>query len=513
MRSTTCWIKVMLVSAGICLAGCQSWPESFTQGVDTVTISAKTRDAHLDHVQGHPGLRFDDALRDRLHAVMSSEDLSDIKQTGDEVLRLAHQLALHTVHNEIDQLSLVDRQALHDHYFPDDISGTSDVWTEYVRRSDTEVKVLRDNLRNADDLDAVHAVLRPIVQGLETPLKDQGRFARMAPWLMVTPVSLAAIDNIYNEEYHGNADVPFASATVYDINGTAGSGDWPAPSDAELLKRFAPIIVQEDRATDATYRQEVDLIGHPTTPDRETVVVQTDRAAVYAYMRTIYIQDRPHRQLTYTHWYPEHPALKPDDPEAGRVEGVTLRITLDANDRPAIFETVYNCGCYHRLYPSEALEARARGQYGKPLDDKTLSIERAVDHKKDLIVPNAVQVSKLPSASRPVIRVRAGWHGIVDVGYQVQKYNDETHSRASYMLEPYEALERTHTTDGQVTSIFYDNGLVKQAQRPEGVFFTPAGLLSAGQPRQRGTQLIHWDNWNFDDPHLFERALRLPDGF
>jgi hypothetical protein len=61
--------------------------------------------------------------------------------------------------------------------------------------------------------------------------------------------------------------------------------------------------------------------------------------------------------------------------------------------------------------------------------------------------------------------------------------------------------------------MFYDNGLAKKAQRPEGVFFTPAGLLSAGQPRQRGTQLIHWDHYDFDDPHLFERTLRLPSSF
>ena len=33
-------------------------------------------------------------------------------------------------------------------------------------------------------------------------------------------------------------------------------------------------------------------------------------------------------------------------------------------------------------------------------------------------------------------------------------------------------------------------------------------MLSAGQPRQRGTQLILWDQWDFDDPQLLARGLR-----
>ena len=109
--------------------------------------------------------------------------------------------------------------------------------------------------------------------------------------------------------------------------------------------------------------------------------------------------------------------------------------------------------------------------------------------------------------------LRAGWHGIVDVGYVVDKYEDEAHKPGSYRLRKYDELENLETPAGRLTSMFQDNGLVKGARRPEGIYFTPAGLLSAGQPRQRGTQLIHFDNWDLDDPHLFEQALRLPSDF
>jgi len=99
------------------------------------------------------------------------------------------------------------------------------------------------------------------------------------------------------------------------------------------------------------------------------------------------------------------------------------------------------------------------------------------------------------------------------VGYAVNKHPAEPHGTAVYTLRPYEALERIVTPGGDVTSMFYDNGLVRHAQRKEGVYLTPAGILSAGQPRQRGMQLIAWEDWNFDAPHLFENALRLPSDF
>ena len=334
----------------------------------------------------------------------------------------------------------------------------------------------------------------------------------MLPWLLATPFSDYARDRIYASEYRGNADVPFASATVYRIDDGQNSANATGDDDAALLTRFAPVVVQEAPPADAPYAESIDQIGHVVAPDQQSVAVSTDFAAVYAYARRIYLQDAPHVQLTYTFWYPEHPALKDGDPEAGHVEGVTFRVTLDQNDRPAFFETVYNCGCYHRLYPATDIESAARQAYGGVMQGKSLAIERSVAHRKDLIVPNAVDVPQ-DATAHPVLRVRAGWHGIVDVGFEENKDPDEPHHAANYRLTPYEQLEQLRTPNGQLTSMFYSNGLVKGAQRKEGIYFTPAGMLSAGQPRQRGTQLILWDDWDFDDAHLFEQALRLPREF
>jgi hypothetical protein len=136
-----------------------------------------------------------------------------------------------------------------------------------------------------------------------------------------------------------------------------------------------------------------------------------------------------------------------------------------------------------------------------------------VKGKIDMIVPKVVPASSVTNRSRPLVRSKAGWHGLVDVSLAHVPPGDETQATRAYTLLPYDELERLPLGNGRFTSMFHDNGLVRGARRAEGVFFTPIGILSAGQPRQRGTQLIHWDHWDFDDPHLFEKTLRLPRGF
>ena len=54
---------------------------------------------------------------------------------------------------------------------------------------------------------------------------------------------------------------------------------------------------------------------------------------------------------------------------------------------------------------------------------------------------------------------------------------------------------------------------LRGAERREGFLLSGLGMLSAGQPRERGTQMIHFDQYDFDDPHLLEEFLRLPSSF
>lgn len=59
-------------------------------------------------------------------------------------------------------------------------------------------------------------------------------------------------------------------------------------------------------------------------------------------------------------------------------------------------------------------------------------------------------------------------------------------------------------------SLLDENGLVLKADRPECILLRPSGLFHAGHPRQRNTQMIYFDQADFDDNQLLEKYLRLP---
>jgi hypothetical protein len=127
------------------------------------------------------------------------------------------------------------------------------------------------------------------------------------------------------------------------------------------------------------------------------------------------------------------------------------------------------------------------------------------------VVPEVIDQDAGP---RPIVRFAAGLHRAIDVDLTDAHHADEpVAERATYRLRHYDELERLRTPSGKIVSMFLNNGLVRGAGRLEGALCAPLGMLSAGQPRQRGTMLLHWDQYDFDDPKLFETALRWPDDF
>lgn len=508
------WIGLIAVVLAGIVSGCaHQRPARFIDGVNDVTLRHKSRDAKAQRIDDWPCLRVDAVIRQHLDYALASDDLADARTEALAFLDEAHALAIKSTMNEMDRLGPDGWDELSTAYLNPPIKADGQVREKlkdlFITDTQERYLFLRRRVELAKTADEVHDVLGPVVKAIEKPVKLQGRLTRTLSWALFAIPSTLAILDIQSHEYRGDLDTPFDAAVRYlpdPALSTTPQGI--SPGEWEQLLAFAPVIVQE-RPKEITYERSVDRIGRVVAPDEDSIEIDPSDPTVYAYTRHIRIDGRPHTQLTYTYWYPSHPALKHNDPEAGHTEGLTLRLTLDERNEPITFETLYNCGCYHRLYPSADLEAAALQTFGKPQKGKQFAIERRVPWKFDTIVPKLVQVQG--RGDRPVIRNRAGWHGIVNVAMDEQGHEAEVVDDARYTLRPYDELERLTTPDGQIVSMFYDNGLVKGAQRLEGVFFTPAGLLSSGQPRQRGTQMIHWDHYDFDDPELLHRLLRLPD--
>jgi hypothetical protein len=527
MRYTIACERAFAVIVILVLSGCSTKPPArFNEGVSWVAAQHKVSDAKSQRVAGRPCLRMDVALLDRLDAVLKEDDdLTKAKADALALLDDAHGLALQAANNELKRLDEQGWRQLTKEYFGSSAEPTDSVKQqlaeEFRRQTDTQVWFIKHDVESSTDLKSLRAVLEPIQKNTAKSVKTEGGVARAGAMAVFALPAQAAQNSIHAKEESCQPDGKFDGRALYAP--TAFAAETPAgfaPNDPELrnwefLARFAPVFVQEAKS-DINYPPSEDQLGSPTIEDDAgTVAVDVSQPAVYGYSRQVLLNGRPHMQLIYAIWYPSHPKLKePVDPEAGHIDGATVRITLDSNRQPAVVETVNNCGCHHRVYVTQALEQAAADEYPAKVEGKLHSIEQDVSGKYDLIVGKLLNPQAGVAEGRVLVRCRAGTHAVVDVNYADRGAGAEpVVARHEYALRPYAELEQLPTPGGKVMSMFLDNGLVRGAERLEGAIFTPLGMLSAGQPRQRGTQLIQWDQYDFDDPRLLEKTLRLPRDF
>jgi len=185
-------------------------------------------------------------------------------------------------------------------------------------------------------------------------------------------------------------------------------------------------------------------------------------------------------------------------------------VTLDKNNQPLDFESVSNCGCYYKNFPTDHLELLASKTFSKKLKDKKFYVENSVDGKYDAIVPELVTDIDSGQANNVVIYVSAGHHQLITIqSKQHAELLDQTSKQHNYQIRHYDELENLPFND-RYASLFDTDGLVRGAHRPECALLKPSGLYHAGHPRQRETQMIYFDETQFDDPGLLETYLRLP---
>jgi len=499
MRGNLFWPPLLAI-----VGGCA--PSSLVDGVPWEIRQRGTTNAASQSVRGYPCLRVNAFLLDKLADVQNIDDVDAVRHEMLRALSGSAELAQYGVNNEIDRLPESSLVKLWRGHFPDEPRPANlrkAIRERFWQGAHERLEQLRQWVMSASMASDIHRLAHRMAQSAESSPKTRHGGG---PLLRLVAASI--------KENHGPLDRGGPLVDLYEPREAMPAGWGTEGREVRLLARYAPLIVQE-RLDDADYPPDTDLIGTVAlvgSAAHNRVIIDTTAPSVYAYGQHTWINGKQCLQLTYTHWFPRHPRLKPMDAEAGVIEGATLRITLDANDRPAVFETVLNCGCYHRCYPAESLETVACGAFGRPLDGKRFCIERTMGGKMDWIIPETVAD---PDGDReiPVLFSRAGYHGLSGVEWGTPDLDNRTVLRRfTYTLRPYEELEHLPVGNGY-RSMFDADGLVRGARRWEGVLMAPTGMLSAGQPRQRGTQLLHWDQYDFDDPHLLEQCLRLPGDF
>ncbi|MEP0848743.1 MAG: hypothetical protein HRF50_18205 [Phycisphaerae bacterium] len=503
MPTKTHGIAAAIWTVSFCLVGCA--PRAFQDALTLSVEQNRVVDAAARRADAAWFLRFDALLLSDLDDAIAAADTDAKRALAADVYRSAARLARDVTHREIDRLPAPARSALAERFH---VKANPTALHERFDRDAAEA--LRRDLAAIETASAksLQQKLLALRQSVSPLPDDRGRLGRQ---LMLCWAALPAWIGLENEEAKLRDKSDAMAARQLDHVAL-----WrPVPrAGDDLLARFAPIIAVEwpDRRP---YPEGNDRIGGVRLRrDGGAIVVVVDPTDphVYAYNWVAKIHGRRYPQLVYVWWFPERPPMTANDPSAGHIDGGMLRLTLDSHQRPVIGEASLNCGCGHRVFVASALENAARHEFSEALPGNRFAIEQDTDRAHDVIVADTFDTP--PENARPVVFQSAGYHEVCKLDFvdaaraAALRATEET----SYRLVPYDVLD-TLPLDGGVGSMFGPDGLVHDAGRRSGYLLAPTGILSAGQPRKRGTHRVRWDDYLFDDPHLLERTLRLPRGF
>lgn len=207
--------------------------------------------------------------------------------------------------------------------------------------------------------------------------------------------------------------------------------------------------------------------------------------AVYGHPAWTRYGDRVLLQLVYTLWFPERPAQSDGDLLAGKLDGITWRVTLAPDGEPLAYDAIHPCGCYHQFFPTP--RAAVRPAPG--------GIDEWMFSPKSL--------PRIGEGERPLVRIASGAHYIE--GVAVVRGTD---SLVRYELRPYGELRSLQRYSGGRASAFGADGLVPGTARAERFVFWPMGIASAGAMRQWGRHATAFvGRRHFDDADLFEKRF------
>lgn len=258
----------------------------------------------------------------------------------------------------------------------------------------------------------------------------------------------------------------------------------PEPSDAELqqmLAAYAPSLEVEAAA-------DYDRFGALRWPHGgEMPVVDASQLVVYGHSAATRYRGRVLLQLVYTLWFPERPPQSEGDILAGKLDGITWRVTLAPDGEPLVYDAIHPCGCFHLFFPTPQ---------ATPLP--------APDRLQEWMF-SPQSLPRIADGERPLLRIASGTHYIERVS--VVRGSD---SLVRYAIEPYGELRSLSRLDGPRASAFGPDGLVRGSERPERFLFWPMGIRSAGAMRQWGRQATAFvGRRHFDDADLFEKRFRF----
>lgn len=259
----------------------------------------------------------------------------------------------------------------------------------------------------------------------------------------------------------------------------------PEPRGAALEALFAAHAPVFEIETAGTYDQPGALGWRR---GEEAPAVDTDAAVVYRMAAWTRYRGRTLLQLVYTIWFSERPAAAPGDLLAGKLDGVTWRVTLAPDGEPLVYDSMHPCGCFHMFFPTP----------------RAAPVPAPHDGMEWMFAPQTLRA--VADGERPVLRIATRTHYLERVTLA-----REPGAATRYAWRDSDELRSLARPEGGRASAFGPAyGLVAGTGRPERFLFWPMGIRSAGAMRQWGRHATAFvGRRHFDDADLLEKRFVL----
>jgi hypothetical protein len=200
-----------------------------------------------------------------------------------------------------------------------------------------------------------------------------------------------------------------------------------------------------------------------------------------------FLNDAPILQINYVFWYTERAGPNAPAIEKGPLDGMTIRVSLNARGVPVMVDVMNNCGCYYFFVPRRKIVS------------EVIPEPRGIDPLVPTWLPDDYPQQPLN------VRINTGWHQAQRVFAKNLPANATV-----YHLEPYNRLESLPHNDHRFESIFDPDGIMKDSSRIEPIIFFPMGVPKIGYMRQRGHHAIKLvGRAHFTDPYLYDKSFKF----
>lgn len=253
------------------------------------------------------------------------------------------------------------------------------------------------------------------------------------------------------------------------------------PEKIRLLRAFAPIW-------EVQYQSDDDRIGRPRWTGDGRLNVDVAQSVIFTRLNFTRFDNTILTQLNYVVWFPSRPKRSSSDLYGGFLDGLNYRVTLDRYGSALLYETVHNCGCYYKAYPTDQLQQRDSIDYAEP----------------PLILPAPPLTDP---HQRMVVAMESGTH---DVRHLYMHVPEDGHGDIPYDQVDYATLKHLPFPGGKGRSMFNRYGIVTGSERLERFLLWPTGVLSPGAMRQWGKHAVAFvGKRHFDDPFYLDHMFVL----